>query len=547
MTDWNDIFDFEWNIGDHARPNVARLTFDYTNDSESQRRRRIELERDIGLELEHPHKDDLYVGEMSAPAESLPEWLIEEERPLFVRADASGEIRALYYGYETRYDTPEYGFFELDPEADGWASLPAGTYSVVEADGVGLLWYWGDEPTVDSAPPAGATDVMTREQPNDADVPLYVVPEPLIPGDGTVIASPAGAPERVAIDQFEHRGSIGELDAYQQARREHVEGILGETDREEIVFDAEDTTWEPADYEGVVVADVYPDEDRVLAMVGQFLADGVINFEFDGDLFNIAASEEGLDAAPRWTTNALIRGDADVSGFSRGDVYAVDRDDGDSPDVEALQGESVTTFALRPSPHMSAGFKHAVPDFGTFPMDPHPDNYVPDVPDEHGVRYTTQEDEPRGYTCSYAAGPPETRALYEHTYAVHGYALYCERPELPGGIGNRPTVRYANPDDAYGTEPRVTRIWPDEGDLREYDRDILAVTAENEPVVPNRAAEEAGLTTEDSKYSVQRAVSRLSNVGYIEVAEGEAEDTVLDAYRLTDAGREYLDETSDGD
>lgn len=624
MSDWNEIFDLEWNVGEHARPDLARATFTPRNRRENIRRKNVERGRDIKYNLEHPHRDDLTVGELSVSAGDLPEWLIADLHDLFVRADEGGSIEAVHYPYETRYDTPEYGLFDLDPSAPTWVRIPAGTYSTYSYGSLmTYLWKWDGGLSAESAPPDGAAAEMTKAQPNDADVPIYTVPRPVVE-NRAVITSPDGETGTIPASRFEFVDRIYNPSTM-KVKQQYAEEALADDDSDVDLGFAFDTpekyfNWDPQSNDLLVVAETHPADDVIYAVSLRLADDGKgagVSFEFGDHYLRIATSEDGLDAATdRHSHYGLMRKDVDTEAFDRGDVFAVSQDGADSePNATALYGARTGTYANRVkkrlddtveaddfvddelaeelvgeydaitkqmvervsadvttedhlrkeldaaladsdvnveeplntliiefTPHLTAMFNHLIPRFQNFTNDPHPDNYVDDVPAKHVLKYTKTEDTPRGFNCAYAVGPPEAESLREHTNVRNGYGLHCERAELPEALGNQFTCRYDIPDDAYGNRARITHIWPDDDLLREYDYAVLEVVSDADEPPTSFDVEDAldDRDPEKDDYETRHALGKLYRCGC--VAKVDIDDSYAAGYRITDEGERRLND-----
>jgi hypothetical protein len=333
---WDELLQVEIDVTDYARPRFARVTHRYRdtyNDMEADT---------LKYDVEHVERD-LLLGSMDVLSCDVPDWL-EDGTHLVAELDDSGGIDGLYYPYGTDYAEPELALYELDPSMPRWVAVPDGTYTVEAVGRIVRLWQW-DDIDESSCPPTGAADPMTRQQPNDAPVPLYFVPRPIFsadlkPGQAYTVGentSPADSYPFVFDEQLTERTD----DVRTAKRRSYAEHAQDGETPPGAADDAIVVDYNPQATDDLTDCDylvVYDTIDRRNAVVLAPLhiehsdPDSLDPYRYvpeTGDdhdltpLFEVGTDPSAGFHLRRTSNNVLFRNVTDVDLLNRGDVFSV--------------------------------------------------------------------------------------------------------------------------------------------------------------------------------------------------------------------------------
>ncbi|WP_436930230.1 hypothetical protein [Halosimplex halobium] len=512
-----------------------------------------------------------------------PSWLSEIEH-LVVEFDGSGEIAALHYPYRTRYDAPKYGLLELDLTAPEWVSLPAGTYTIEAMHRVARCWRW-DEIDIEHAPPQGAGAVATRQQPNDAPVPIRYLPTDALPeaattGDALVAAAADADDEgRVALSDCTLDTELGAetRDILARQRRAYATAADSDTSGDEpvqIPLHAARDAARPLEQTTYAVVTKTTDGGvtlRPLAVrsppAGRSLAyfmerevpttpdsvsrsireDAPTNdtrrgrhpFEFsfiaDDPLVDVVADSSKFRSIMSESVTAVFHEPVDATAFQRGDIFQVsDTDSAASTDAHRsslsdvgagiADDATLETVGLAYQPVLTGFLRHQLPTLWHV-SGFHPEKFVQTLPNEHQVVHHRNGD-------GQLDELHDIEPIHEQAGGIADaeYYLSAEAWELPPSNGVF-ELRYERPSESLDDRRRITQLVTFPA-LLPVQYDLLALLSEE----TYRPSDE--LQSELSKTYVGQPLEILADRGLVE-------RTSLDgpgyAYRRTVAGTDALE------
>lgn len=521
------------------------------------------------------------VGSIRIEEEEAPSWLTDLEY-LAVAWDEDGSLTMLGYPYRTRYAYPAFGAVELDPAAPEWVSLPAGTYTIETINRVARLWRW-DAVNSTHCPPNGAGEVLTRQQPNDVDVPIQYVPAVALPDDaqpGDALVEPEDGDGQVPISEFTLDSALGERtrDVLAEAQRDYATDARGasssgaptgteaaadagslfvhydpkalsaliETDHVVVVTAAEGSvTVRPLSVrqpsagrsisqfvEGLTRSTPEFDDGRGnSSAAGAASNPSAFDFVAGEPVVGLVTDADAYYGGMGESAVAYLDHEIDLQAIQRGDVLTVSESANVTPSEQCVSALSTVaetepsvsdleTVRLSYAPVYTGLLRHQFP---TLPYG-NPEIQITSIPNRHQV--TAIQDPDGAIDDTFMLRPINAQSgLKERSE----YECLCKHWELPPSNGVF-TVRYEAPTQSLDGRRRFTRLFTDP-DLLALQLDALETLVDHDGWVSKDGLKAAlGVET-----YISMPMKILADRGLVEKGE-------KGQYRVTDAGRQRLAE-----